>query len=105
MIDQEPGGVAAKHRGLWSPRREFESLPGYSTSVTNAIAQIISCKPRKLANPHTILSRRFPSRHKGCTLLLPEQDYTADSLLADRTAECPRTTANPAKHEAQCLRH
>ncbi len=25
----EPGGVAVKHRGLWSPRREFESLPGY----------------------------------------------------------------------------
>ena len=29
MAELEPGGVAAKHRGLWSPRREFESLPGY----------------------------------------------------------------------------
>jgi hypothetical protein len=29
MAGLEPGGVAVKHRGLWSPRREFESLPGY----------------------------------------------------------------------------
>jgi hypothetical protein len=28
-VHREPGGVVAKHRGLWSPRREFESLPGY----------------------------------------------------------------------------
>ena len=25
----KPGGVVVKHWGLWSPRREFESLPGY----------------------------------------------------------------------------
>ena len=33
MAGLEPGGVAAKHRGLWSPRREFESLPGYYVSL------------------------------------------------------------------------
>jgi hypothetical protein len=25
----KPGGVAVKHSGLWTRRREFESLPGY----------------------------------------------------------------------------
>ena len=29
----KPGGVVAKHWGLWSPRREFESLPGYFESL------------------------------------------------------------------------
>ena len=32
VLCAEPGGVAVKHRGLWSPRREFESLPGYIKS-------------------------------------------------------------------------
>ncbi len=25
----QPGGVVVKHSGLWTHRREFESLPGY----------------------------------------------------------------------------
>ena len=25
----KPGGVVVKHSGLWTRRREFESLPGY----------------------------------------------------------------------------
>ena len=25
----QPGGVVVKHSGLWTRRREFESLPGY----------------------------------------------------------------------------
>ena len=29
LLVLKPGGVVVKHRGLWSPRREFESLPGY----------------------------------------------------------------------------
>jgi hypothetical protein len=33
MAGLKPGGVAVKHRGLWSPRREFESLPGYQESL------------------------------------------------------------------------
>jgi hypothetical protein len=32
----EPGGVVVKHRGLWSPRREFESLPGYYRPGVNS---------------------------------------------------------------------
>ena len=36
MTGIEPGGVAAKHRGLWSPRREFESLPGYYCPGVNS---------------------------------------------------------------------
>src|SRR3972149_11927181 len=31
----KPGGVVVKHSGLWTRRREFESLPGYlSQTVT-----------------------------------------------------------------------
>ena len=29
MVHTKPGGVVAKHSGLWTRRREFESLPGY----------------------------------------------------------------------------
>jgi hypothetical protein len=32
----KPGGVVVKHRGLWSPRREFESLPGYFCPGVNS---------------------------------------------------------------------
>ena len=31
-IMKKPGGVAAKHGGLWTRWREFESLPGYHVS-------------------------------------------------------------------------
>ena len=37
----EPGGVAVKHRGLWSPRREFESLPGYYETIVRAGARLV----------------------------------------------------------------
>jgi hypothetical protein len=32
----KPGGVVVKHRGLWSLRREFESLPGYFCPGVNS---------------------------------------------------------------------
>ncbi len=32
----QPGGVVVKHSGLWTRRREFESLPGYFRSDVNS---------------------------------------------------------------------
>jgi hypothetical protein len=31
----QPGGVVVKHSGLWTRRREFESLPGYFPLALN----------------------------------------------------------------------
>ena len=39
--ESKPGGVVAKHRGLWSPRREFESLPGYFRPRINVLIHIL----------------------------------------------------------------
>ena len=33
VSSMQPGGVVAKHSGLWTRRREFESLPGYSFPI------------------------------------------------------------------------
>ncbi len=32
---RKPGGVVVKHSGLWTRRREFESLPGYLIHLAN----------------------------------------------------------------------
>jgi hypothetical protein len=40
-IPSKPGGVVVKHSGLWTRRREFESLPGYfSTNSDEAKLQV-----------------------------------------------------------------
>ena len=59
MIEREPGGVVVKHRGLWSLRREFESLPGYQKILFSQVFSKLYVK-----NPVNISFKLFSAFYR-----------------------------------------
>jgi hypothetical protein len=52
-MGQQPGSVAVNHGGLWIPRQQFESAPGYFF-----LEPFFSCSSRELRARGTLLESR-----------------------------------------------
>src|SRR3990170_4453259 len=81
----------------------FEPISGYQ--CTNTFTFTVFYKPKRLANQHSILLQRFPSKHKDCRFLMIEQDYKAGLLLVDRRDEYQYIVESLTKRGAWCQKH